>query len=368
MQIALFGLAILNFLKTYGLKALPFLIPGVIIIILLRIALDEDRSALFRSKFFRALYSVSGKKEHEKKYIANDIKGKLNLARRKMHFGNEILPKAVDIAWVSGETGTVFDIKEGEFIVRLDPGEKQTRNISLLACALVKRSTLLGIRHLVELPLQTAIDLNLVRNLLSDIGKADVLDWFLANEYMPITSGDDQTKRWNDQITIIDERGLFTRLLLVELEGFTKEVAGKPPRPYMAGEIEGLIDFLYQLCSKRFGERVPLDFNRAIIRIGVIIFAETSKALKDLNPYIKAMEIHLKSEPTAIYVLAFDKEWLGKFDPTAHAAFEDRMRNLGSNLEKATVVQKTHDMKYSCIDQEGKRRIARLIRFVPPQM
>jgi hypothetical protein len=366
MQIAQLGLAILNFLKTSGLKALPFLILGILTIILFRIALDEDRSALFRSKFYRALYRVSGKKEHEKKYIANDIMGRLNLARREMHFGEEILPRAIDVEWVSGETGTAFDIKEGEFIVRLDPSEKQPKNISLLTCALVKRSTLLGIRHLIEKPLQAVLDLNLVRNLLKDLGKSEVLDWFMANEYVPMASGDSRTRLWNDQVTIIDERGLFTRLLLVELERFAKEVAGKPPRLYMTGEIEGLISFLYQICNRRYGERVPLDFLHALIRIRVIIFAQTAKALRDLAPYIKAMEIGLRSEPTAIYVLAFDKEWLGEIDPEAYAAFEDQIKSLGSDLEKASVATKTHDLKYSCVDQDGHRRIARLIRFVPP--
>jgi hypothetical protein len=136
----------------------------------------------------------------------------------------------------------------------------------------------------------------------------------------------------------------------------------------MAGEIEGLVEFLYKICTKKFGERVPLFYNRALIRIGVIIFAETPKAFGTPDPYIRAMEIHLKAEATAIYVLAFDKEWLGEFDPEAHAAFEKQIEKLGREFERSTVVKKTHELKYSCIDQEGKRHVARLIRFVPPQV
>jgi len=356
-------LSVLDILKKYGVWVLLFLIVLYFLVILL----DEDRSALFRSKIYKIVHSITGQVEQEKKYISNDIKGKLNLARRKMHFGRDILPRAVDISWVSGAKGTVHDIKEGEFVVRLDPGENQSKNISLLARALVKRTTLLGVRYLVEKPIETAIDLNLVRNLLGEIGKTEVLDWYLSNEYIPNTAADAQTKHRSNQITVIDERGLFTRLLLVELEAFGKKIAGKAPRPYMVGEIEGLIDFLYQVCNKKFGERVPLDYDHAIISIGIIIFAETSKALGDMRPYIKAMEVHLKSYPTAIYVLAFNKEWLGESDPKAYAAFEEQMKKLGTEFERATIVEKTHDITYACIDRDGKRRTARLIRYVPPK-
>lgn len=354
---------VLYILKTYG----PWAVVIVVVLFFVKLLLDEDRSALLRSKLYRFAYSVTGRIEQEKKFISNDIRGKLNLARRKMHFGVDILPKAIDIAWISGSAGEAHDIGEGEFVVRLDPNESQPKNISLLACTLVKRTTLGGIRHLVEEPLQTSIDLNLVRTILKDIRNAEVLDWFLSNEYQPRMTKDKRTEFRNEQITAIDERGLFTRLLLIELERFAKEIEGKPPRPYMAGEIEGLVEFLYRICTKNFGERVPLFYERAIMRIGVIIFAETTKAFGSLDPYIRAMEIHLRAEPTAIYVLAFDKEWLGEFDPERHAIFEKQIEKLGGELERSTIVEKTHSLKYSCIDQSGKRRISHLIRFVPPK-
>jgi hypothetical protein len=216
---------ILYILKTFG----PWAVILVVVFFFVRLLLDEDRSALFRSKFFRFAYSVTGRIEQEKKFISNDIRGKLNLARRNMHFGHNILPKAIDIAWVSGGAGEAHDIREGEFVVRLDPNENQPKNISLLACTLVTRSTLIGIRHLVEEPLQTSIDLNLVRAILKDIRNPEALDWFLSNQYRQKTTKDKRTEYRNEQITAIDERGLFTRLLLIELERFAKEIEGKPP-------------------------------------------------------------------------------------------------------------------------------------------
>ena len=194
------------------------------------------------------------------------------------------------------------DVREGEFVIRLDPSTNQPENICRMATAMVKRTTLSGIRHSVEAPLETAIELNLVRELLKTAGNREALDWFLANKYQQGVSYDDATAHRNEQVVTIDERGLFTRLLLVELESFSREMVGRPPRAYMAGEIEGLVEFLYELCSKKPRQNVPLNYHRAFIRIGVIIVAKTATLMTSIKPYIEAMNINLEKESTSIYV------------------------------------------------------------------
>ena len=336
---------------------------------LLKILLDEDDAAVFRAKFYKLAYTCTGRIDQEKKYISNDIKGSLNRARREMHFGDEVIPKAIDISWVEGaSSGTTYDVKEGEFVIRLDPSKKQAENIFRMATALVKRTTLSGIRHSVEEPLETAIDLNLVRELLKTAGNSQALDWFLNNEYRPVVSTDDATTNRNKQIVTIDERGLFTRLLLVELESFSREMVGRPPKPYMAGEIEGLVEFLYELCSKKPEQDVPLTYHRAFIRIGVIIVAKTAKLLRGIEPYLEAMQINLEQESNSIYVLVYDKGWLGETNPKAHTKFEEQVAKLQHEIGLQTVASKKGDYSYTCLDQFGNRRKNRCIRYVMPHV
>ena len=359
------GATLLDLLRDHGTWGLLVIVIGVTGF-LLKILLDEDRAAVFRAKFYKLAYSCTGRVDQEKKYISNDIKGNLNLARRKIHFGDEVLPKAIDISWVEGASDTIQDVKEGEFVIRLDPSKKQDENICRMATALVKRTTLSGIRHLIEEPLETAIDVNLVREMLKTAGTSQALDWFLANEYYPVVSADDATTHRNEQIVTIDERGLFTRLLLVELESFSREMVGRPPRPYMAGEIEGLVEFLYELCSRRPQQDVPLTYHRAFIRIGVIIVAKTAKLLKSIDPYLEAMQINLEKESTSIYVMVFAKEWMKKTDPAAYAEFEDQVAKLDREIGRRTVAFKKGDYFYTSLDQSGKRHDARCIRYVMP--
>ena len=64
-------------------------------------------------------------------------------------------------------------------ICLLDPAELQEKSIVLLANPLVKQTSLVGIRYILEEPLEISIDLNLVKNLLSEIGDKRILDWYL---------------------------------------------------------------------------------------------------------------------------------------------------------------------------------------------
>jgi hypothetical protein len=161
-----------------GIVALLILLLLLLLGKLVVILLDEDRCALFRARIYRLGYWFTGRTDQEKKYIANDIKGRLNLARRALCYSKEAPATAIDVTWVEGGSGYAHDIKEGEFIVRLDPSNEQEKNIALFATAVAKRTTMLGIRHSVARPLQTAIELNIARNLLQLVGNRPALDWF----------------------------------------------------------------------------------------------------------------------------------------------------------------------------------------------
>ena len=150
---------LIDLAKEYGFWVLAM----ALFIYLIKVLLDEDKSALWRARFYKAAFKLTGNKDKEKKFISNDVKAKLNLARRAMHFGQSILPRAVDVVWVDNISPVAADIKEGEFVVRLDPAESQEKNIVLLATLLIQKTTLQGIRHSVDKPIQVAIDMNLVR-------------------------------------------------------------------------------------------------------------------------------------------------------------------------------------------------------------
>jgi len=355
---------IINFCYKYRIWGLILLL-CFLIYKLLNILIDEDKSNIWRAKFYKVLYKLSKKSEAEKKYISNDVSGRLNLARRRMPFGKDLIPKSIKLEWIENAQGESYVPKEGELVVKLDPAEAQEKNITSLAQALVQRTALIGIRYVLEKALEDAIDLNLIKSLLNKIGNRPIMDWYMRHEYMPQVDQSEDLKKWNSKIIEIDERGLFTRLLLVELESYGKNLSGRPKTIEMESEIKGLIEFIFKIATKRYGEDAPLDYRRRNIKIGVLLVGETSKMLSSIEPYIKAFIMHLNQEAKAIYVVSFSKEFLKEKDEESSKAFEEMRAYLHKRIEHDFKVQKDFELTYSCSDVAGRRRKAKCVRYIP---
>jgi len=357
-------LEIIGIIEKYRIWGLILLLVFVIYI-LLRTLLDEDKSNIWRGIFYKVLYKLLKKREAEKRYISNDVSGRLNLARRQMPFGKDLIPKSIKLEWIENAQGESYVPKESELVVKLDPAETQENNITSLAQALVQRTALIGIRYVLEKALEDAIDLNLIKSLLSKIGNRPIMDWYMRHEYMPQVDQSEDLKKWNSKIVEIDERGLFTRLLLVELESYAKNLSGRPRTIEIESEIKGLIEFIFKIANKRYGEYTPLDYRRRNIKIGVLLVGETSKMLQSIEPYIKVFAMQLNKEAKAIYVVSFSKEFLKEKDEESEKAFEEMRACLHERIEKDFKVQKDFDLAYSCYDIRGRRRKAKCIRYVP---
>ena len=91
----------------------------------------------------------------------------------------------------------------------------------------------------------------MVKKLLHQINHKPTVEVFYADVYQPLLSvRSPEFHKWNSEVMTIDEKGLYETLLLVELEDFGKRISGLEPRPYMLGEVEGLIEFLYKLATR----------------------------------------------------------------------------------------------------------------------
>ena len=354
---------------TYFISALVSIILGLFALFLktIMILLDEDKSAKWRARFYRVAYRITGKRDLEKKYISNDIKAKLNLARRSMHCAQTQLPKAIDVEWVPGCQPGAYDVKEGEFVVRLDPSEAQHKNIAILATLLVHKTTLQGIRSWMEDALQCAIDMTLIRKLLFAIRNPEVLDWFLSAVYRPSVNRDSLHKNRNDQIRILDERGFFTHLLLVELEEYDRKVFGREYSAEMGVEIADLVEFIYVLATRKPKEKIPLELLTNRFRIGLILVAKTGKIITTgTDPYVEAMHVLERTGLNTVYLLASDAEWLGEPGTPLRESYRKRVSDLKNDMLTKTMAQEDFAADYDFIDSVGKKRHETCLRYVLP--
>jgi hypothetical protein len=361
-MIDLAGLSTL--IEAHGATAAVVILLIAVIFYLLRSILDPVRSDGLRAAVYGALHAITKKREHEKRYISNDINRRINQARRRLDFTNEFLPTSVRVEWVEEDGGRFYDISEGEFVVCLDSRQCQEQNVVRLATAVVERTTLTGIRHLLDRALSGAIDLNLVRSILVAAKTKRILDWFFAHELAPAISADPALSTWHDQIRETDERGLFTRVLLVEMAEFARRVHGLAPRPFMAGELENLVGFVYRIATKPFGQDVPLSFITAYIKTGLILVADTDKILSQgVGPYLTAAEGHLQRGAETIYLVSWDKPSLAEHSTSANRVFERRIKELVANLGSTGGLRHEGSHTYLTVDSFGNQRTALCARF-----
>jgi hypothetical protein len=357
-----------QFAKDHGLPyimVLVILALFLLIVYLLRQLLDENRSALLRAKIYKCLLYFSKRCEHEKKYISNDIMGRVNLARNRIHYGSTILPKAVRVDWVNGSDPEAYEVAEGKFVVRLDPASQQEQNIVCLTQILVKRTSLLGIRHLIEEPLCKAFDITLIRRLLYETKVISALNWFYTNMLQPILKTGGALANWNTKVVEIDEQGLFDKLLLVELEDFSKRVAGMEPRPYMMGEVEHLVNFVHRIATKEEWVDTKLEYIKAFLQVGIVLVARAETILeKGIEPYLKSAQGKAHRVKT-LYLIIWGKKHLRNSRPDDYIKYLSICNKLAKEIGRLPGVCKNFEVvSYNYIDPKGRRRKGRLVRYI----
>lgn len=355
----------LDVVQAYGVVAgLGFLLLSVSVLFV-RILLDEDRADRFRGKVYHIVFRVSGKRDHEKKFISNDIRGRLNLARRELHLGSDRLARAVDIQWVEGADPTAIDIREGEFIIRLDPAEDQKRNIIYLAEAVAGRTVTQHLRHILSPALKRALDVTMVKKLIHKIDHRPTVETFYEEFYQPLLEiRNPEFKKWNSEVVTIDEKGLYETLLLIELEDFGRRVSGLEPRPYMLGEVEGLVHFLYELATMGRQEKIRLEYLKAVLRVGLILVGQSSKIAESIDPYLAMAKKKIRKDTVdALYVIVWAQPHMRMRDPAKWTKYN---RNVSRLLEEIGIldgVSRDFMTEYAYADLEGKRRRGAIVRY-----
>ena len=363
------GQLLLDFAIEYGLSlggwAFLLIIIGLLIRLVLRMLVDEDYAALWRAGLYKLLFQLSKQRKHEKKYISNDIKSQLNIARDGLHCGRIVLPKVVNVEWVEASDPTSYEVKDGQFVVCLDPASKQEENITHLARTVVERTSLIGVRYIITEPLCTALDIALTRRLLFHLRTRAPLDWFRANILQPALQQVGDLSEWTNKAVKIDEQGLFNTILLVELEDLGRRVDGLESQPYMTSVAQELVKFVHRLATKQVGIDVPLKFERAHARVAVVRVAKAETILdRGIQNYVDAAKENIKQGIYTLYLIIWEKKYLLSSEPQNYFTYQRRCKKLVQQIGSLPKLVQHFEIKsYDYIDSYGALREGSLIRY-----
>jgi hypothetical protein len=209
------------------------------------------------------------------------------------------------------------------------------------------------------------LDVNIAKNILSNVKDKKIMDYFFSEEYQPITNSNNERIKFNKKIIEIDAKGMFTRILLSELNDFAQRIYGMEPRPYMLGEIESLMEFLYKIANKQYQVDVPLTLELAHIRVALVLVADTHKILEQgVEPYLKAIIHKATKEIYSIYLLVWNKDNLGVYNQEAAEEFKKAVSDLDMQILQKTELQKVFEEYYKIIDNFGQKRTARISKYI----
>lgn len=280
--------------------------PGLFIFIIIYLfVLNSEKGEKFIAFIAGIISHVS--KKAEKTKTAYDIQGKINSFIRTVNTEvTDLMPYGLKIKWISEDIDKDSFIKGGKVVVMLRYHQNQDENLSLATLLYVNKSVIPEARPHINFKLCEAIDLIMTKKVLYSFVEAkSSFNYFVTEILHQKTDSDVSIKEFCTVIDKLDERGLFTRVLLRELSELGERRAGITETGDTVFETGEFTKFLDEIARKERGEDVPLTFSKNYIKVAIILVARPETGILGVEPFIKRVKEKIKLSINVIYIFAW---------------------------------------------------------------
>ena len=241
-----------------------------------------------------------------KSTIKNRIEGHCDSALKDFH--KEIpdvdIPKLV-VEWVDGDN---FDtiVKDNEAVVLLQYSHNDTLNIVKATTAYVKDAFLVHAKPYLSTSLHNSLDLSVIRYVLQRLRKnsKSTVSRFVKEHSEELH----EYSATINKIEKINDAGLFTRLLIRELDVYGNSLLGRIPEEEHSKEADDYLEFLYQIATREPDEYTKLAFVRPDIKVGVLLVAKIDNYQNNgISPYLNRIKRGFALGVNTFYLLARDE-------------------------------------------------------------
>ena len=280
------------------------LVPTVLLVILILIVQDSSRAyalkKLVTKPFFRAFRWFS------KTYVSSEISGTIN-----SYFKNSIYnlmvhdPNTeVKIKWVSKTKDPYFK-KDGSLILRIKEDDDQTKNILSAAQIAIPQIVCPLTRLHVDNHVFAAIDLTIMQNIADKIGRHGK---FVFRKYFlePETKNESRIGELIAKLIILDKHGLFTPILINELELVGEGLYAESDTKDYTSETIKFIEYLLTIVNRERRANIELNYVEGPFKVGTILLAKTERATtQGLRPYLRRLRIKIENGCETIYLISY---------------------------------------------------------------
>lgn len=213
----------------------------------------------------------------------------------------------INIEWIRGGIDRDTFFRNGEVIVRLDYHTNQDKNLMIATLCYIPHAVIPKARRFLHKKVSRSIDLTVASKFFEKEGLQVARNYFYS-EVLKEEISDEKLIKFLEIMEKIDQRGLFTRLLLRE---FGRLGVRSYPR-IMVDEIKEetreFVEFLHQLSVKDRNIDVNLHFKRDTLRISILLVARPRIiARTGVEPYIKKAKQYLKGRNVVLYIFGSGK-------------------------------------------------------------
>lgn len=288
-----------DFMASYGVSSILILV--IIFILYVAATKPENFKIYFGAiwHFFAGPFTFL-----RKKAIRFQIEGPLTKALKRI--SKEIPDMDIpdlQINWVRADDLDA-KLREGKAIIKLKYDTDNSRNIIKATSIYVKDAFLINAKPYLSENFTKAIDLTVTKKILLNTNlkhKSTIIPQFINENKIESNEVFEKCEK----IEEIDDNGLFTRVLLKELNGLGEQQFGRLPKEIHKVEGDEFLDFVYNIVIRDYDDNTPLVYNKTIFKVGFLLVAKADTYVNyGLEAYYRRIRLGLANGIKNFYLLA----------------------------------------------------------------
>lgn len=261
--------------------------PAVLLVVIALLVFFPEKIEKWSALIWRCLSGChKGWKFVRRKYVKHDLQGRVNdFVRRRLKGVPGVFDCKLELKWVDTTEQRSSFLADGKIILRLRSNDPEDHNFVHASYLFVTESLLPRAKRYLSVPQHEALDLFVTSKLLRE-EKPHVVGFFLDEYLHPRVDKSQKLGAVLDDITVVDENGLFFPVLVQELEFIGDKVFGKRRDTIIAAEVNDLVAFLKKLSRRSVGDVGDLNFEKEYCRCAIMIVGKPQKLFESIDPYV----------------------------------------------------------------------------------
>lgn len=258
---------------------------------------------------FEKLFLWLGSKK-DKRYIRRDIQARINSASKKMNREAEgLVTKKIEVRWVNQENIESF-LRKGSVVILMKHHQNQDKNVVNAAIHYALTGVLHTGKRYLSPEIQKALNLAITKKILCEEAESGTSVEYFSTSVLNPELGDANVKDAFSTLEKMEEKGLFTRILLREIRSLGKRLYPRQPEEVVLRETSGFFEFLKPFAYHERGNDISeWEFINGNIRVGVMYVAKRERLDNEgLAPYIRGIERKIGRGCEKIYLFGRRKE------------------------------------------------------------